>query len=164
MLANPLRQYARTQVTFKPTHGLRKHPLYKTWAEMRYRCSNPKKDNYKHYGGRGIKVCERWHKFENFVADMGDRPTGTTLERKERNGDYEPNNCKWATKAEQMNNRSNNRIVTVDGKAMTMTQASRIWKVGVATIWARLVLHGWSDEKAVKTPARTHCANTMGIR
>jgi len=75
---------------------------------MQQRCSNPKKDGYKYYGARGITVCARWkgrHGFENFLADVGRRPKGTTLDRKKVNGNYEPDNCKWATPTEQANNR-----------------------------------------------------------
>lgn len=72
---------------------------------MKKRCNNPKNHNYPYYGGRGIRVCERWNDFENFLADMGVRPEGTTLDRKNSNGNYEPDNCRWATKVEQRNNR-----------------------------------------------------------
>jgi len=72
---------------------------------MLTRCHCPTVNKFKHYGGRGIKVCERWRTFQNFLADMGDRPPGTTLDRINGDGDYEPGNCRWATHEEQMENR-----------------------------------------------------------
>jgi hypothetical protein len=71
---------------------------------MIQRCTNPKRDSYKHYGGKGVKVCDRWRQFENFLADMGSRPAGMTLERKDVNGDYEPSNCVWADAVTQARN------------------------------------------------------------
>lgn len=86
-------------------HGQFGTAVHRTWTAMIARCTNPRRDNYKHYGGRGIKVCERWMKFENFYADMGDRPEGKTIDRKDVNGDYCPENCKWSTQSQQNMNR-----------------------------------------------------------
>jgi hypothetical protein len=69
------------------------------------RCTNPNVDNFERYGGRGIKICKRWHRFENFLADMGHRPAGKTLDRINSNGNYKPSNCRWATPLEQRHNR-----------------------------------------------------------
>lgn len=107
------------------THGLHHSPEYAVWAAMLQRCNNPKSKSYKDYGGRGIKVCERWQSFENFYADMGPRPDGRSIDRINNDGSYEPENCRWATRVEQQNNRSANIVVTYGGQEMTIAQVSR---------------------------------------
>lgn len=80
-------------------------PTYISWTRMLSRCHDPNLDNYKHYGGRGITVCERWLSFENFLADMGERPANRSIDRINNDGNYEPGNCRWATSAEQHSNK-----------------------------------------------------------
>src|SRR6185503_12962828 len=96
---------ARTRL--RHGHSLRgaTSPTYYTWRAMLARCRNPGRGDYALYGGRGIKVCDRWHDFASFLADMGERPDGLTLDRIDTNGDYEPSNCRWATSHEQGLNR-----------------------------------------------------------
>lgn len=91
------------------THGLKKTPEYRTWCAMKERCSRPKNISYKNYGAKGIKVCERWRtSFENFIADMGNKPSPKhTIDRIDPSGDYEPDNCRWATYKEQFDNTDN---------------------------------------------------------
>ncbi len=133
-------------------------PTYRTWIMMHGRCRNKNdKDHYPDYGGRGIKVCERWSGedgFANFLADMGERPEGKTLDRfPNGNGDYEPGNCRWATRKEQQRNRRNNTILTCDGVSKCLAQWADDTGVSAVTITWRLQ-NGWPIEKALGTPAR----------
>lgn len=93
-------------------------PTYRSWMSMRNRCLNKKTALYQRYGARGIEVCPRWESFVNFLADMGERPCGTSLDRyPDRNGHYEPNNCRWATHSQQCRNRSTSRpVMRSDGR------------------------------------------------
>ena len=110
-----LQREARTQNT--RTHGASNTSEYEAWAGMRGRCCNPKDKRFVYYGGRGVTVCERWKSFECFLEDMGKKPSsGHTLDRKNVNGNYCPENCRWATWLEQQNNRGNNMIVEYNGR------------------------------------------------
>jgi hypothetical protein len=111
--------------------------------------------NFKNYGGRGIRICDRWHEFVNFLADMGPRPPGTTLDRIDTNGHYEAANCRWATTHEQRNNCRNTRYLTHDGVTRTAAQWTRFLKWPTHIIDDRLAA-GWSVERTLATPIKTH--------
>jgi hypothetical protein len=118
---------AKTRRTIAATkHGGVTSREYMSWFAMKSRCNCPGNKRYSRYGGRGISVCERWlNSFENFYADMGPMPTPEhTLERIDLNSGYAPENCRWATRIEQANNRSNNTRIEIDGRIQTLTQWS----------------------------------------
>ncbi len=92
-----------------------KSPTYRSWSDMRDRCRNPKHRAFHNYGGRGITVCHRWDLFENFLADMGEQPAGMTIERKDSNGNYDPENCKWIPLCEQSKNLRTSKRWTING-------------------------------------------------
>jgi hypothetical protein len=137
------------------THGLTDTPEWRSWSAMLSRCYNPAATGYERYGGRGIGVCVQWrHSFENFFSDMGKRPTlNHTLDRIEQNGNYTPDNCRWATKEEQGGNRRDNTLIEIDGKSMTVPAAIRAYgsPVGVSSIKKRLA-KGWNHKDALTKP------------
>ena len=104
------KKFGVLSATHGATRGGKWTPEYMTWYAMMQRVTNPRHEHYKYYGGRGIRICRRWRKFENFLADMGTRPRGKTIDRKKVNGDYKPSNCRWATQAEQVANRRPRKI------------------------------------------------------
>lgn len=128
---------------------IREMPLYGVWATMKSRCYNPNFPKYKRYGARGIKVCDRWKdSFVAFLEDMGQPPRGCTLERKDNDGDYCPENCRWATPKEQGRNQSTNRIGYVNGQEMCVAEASDRFGVKYRTIISRMN-RGLTMEQAV---------------
>lgn len=136
-------------------HGYSYHPLYHIWVGMRQRCRDAKLRNFDNYGGRGIKVCERWESCQNFFDDM--LPTwkpGLTLDRIDTNGDYEPGNCRWATMKEQQRNKRNNRIV----QGTTVTELAERCGIDRGTIYARL-RSGWAEDE-LDLPINSKRSNT----
>ena len=145
------------------THRMSRTPEYYSWRAMKIRCFNPNYPRYSDWGGRGITVCDRWkNSFENFLADMGTKPSPKhSLDRIDNNADYSPKNCRWATKAEQQNNQRSNRLITIGNETYTIAQWTKKMNIGEQVIFMRLKA-GWSDYDAVMTPVRPYKIITIG--
>jgi hypothetical protein len=131
-------------------HGLRSHPLYSTWRNMLRRCESARDKAFPNYGGRGVKVCPRWHVLANFIADM--HPTyrkGLTIERIDVNGDYELFNCTWIPRPEQARNRTDSLYMDTPQGRMLIVDASRIYKIKFTTLRWRIVTKRMSSEQAL---------------
>lgn len=127
-------------------------PEWHAWRNMLQRCSNPNAQAYHNYGARGLTVCKRWEKFENFLADMGPRPEGHTLERVNNEKGYKPSNCVWATPEQQNRNTRTSRWLTANGERMLLVDWARRLGTKPTTIWLRLDRYGWSEQDACTTP------------
>jgi len=124
---------------------------YYVWTSMKQRCNNSKCKAYKYYGGRGIRVCERWDKsFADFLSDMGKRPIGMSIERINNDGNYEPNNCRWATQVEQANNTRKNILFSYKGKMVSLSELAAISGISRHKIYSRIHISKWSVEKAIE--------------
>lgn len=122
---------------------------YKSWCCMKDRCFNPKHDNYKYYGAMGITICQEWMDFQKFLADMGRAPSPShSLDRIDPNGNYEPSNCRWATRVEQGRNKRRHHWMTLNGRTMLSVDWAREVGIAIGTIYARL-RSGWTDEQAL---------------
>lgn len=122
---------------------------------MKARCYSPNDKSFHNYGGRGIRVCDRWKdSFENFYADMGDPPKGHTLERINNEGHYEPKNCRWASLKEQANNKRNNQMLSYNGKTQSLALWADEMHLHGVTLQTRINRLGWPVEKALTTPVR----------
>lgn len=133
-------------------HGLEKTPEYWVYRKMLARCYNKKQHGYNRYGGRGIKVCDRWlSSVTYFIEDMGKRPSSKhELDRIDNNGNYEPSNCRWATKIQQMNNTSYNKHLTYNGERLTLAEWARKLNVSYTVLQSR-IKRGWSTKRALTT-------------
>lgn len=136
--------------------GNKATPTYSSWSAMRQRCANPNDPSYEHYGARGIKCCERWDSFENFLADMGERPDLThSLDRVDVDGDYTPTNCRWASVKQQARNTRRTVRLTLNG--ITKAQADWSDDLGLPShLIACRLRQGWSVERALSTPKRIY--------
>jgi hypothetical protein len=128
-------------------------PEYYSWASMSTRCSNPKHSSYARYGGRGIQVCERWRTFALFLEDMGPRGEGESLDRIDNDKGYTRENCRWASREVQANNRSSNSIHEYRGERHTLAELARKYGVAYNTLHSRLRL-GWTLEAALEAKPR----------
>ena len=131
------------------THGMEGTATYNVWAGLIQRCTNKRCREYPRYGGRGIRVCARWREsFEAFLSDMGEKPSGKSIDRIDNNGDYEPGNCRWATNSEQMRNRSTTEMLTYQGETLPLPEWAQ--RLGIKRKrLERRIRDGWSVEEAL---------------
>jgi hypothetical protein len=142
-------------ITRETTHGMSRTKEYRTWSHMKERCQNDRCKNYKDYGGRGITVCDEWsNSFEQFYKDMGSRPKKKSIDRIDVNGNYEPDNCRWATMKTQQNNRTNNHMLTCFGKTQNLMRWSEEVNIKYKILHCRINKHKWSIERALTTKVR----------
>lgn len=129
------------------THLMSKTREYRIWGSMVKRCTNPKTKCFPYYGGRGITICDRWRRFENFFEDMGKCPEGYSLDRIDTNGNYEPSNCRWVSLKTQSRNRRNNHLVTFNGETHCLSEWAEKLGMPYDALKNRL-RRGWSIERA----------------
>lgn len=149
----PQKNDAANSSSYKHGHSSWKmppSPTYNSWRGMLGRCRNPGHASYPNYGGRGIQICSRWLEFKNFLEDMGSRPEGTTLDRIDVDGNYCPENCRWATNAEQARNRNANRILTYNGKSQCLSDWASELGIHPSSLSERLD-SGWTLEQALSS-------------
>jgi hypothetical protein len=146
-------------------HGHSFSPTYRSWRMMVSRCKYPTHNSYKNYGGRGIVVCVRWQSFENFLADMGERPSiHHQIDRIDTDGHYEPGNCRWATVREQHRNMKRNRLITIGGRTLCATDWAQANGIKPATVLSRIGL-GWDPALAVtERPRNGRALYRKGVR
>lgn len=147
------RIYATGEEHHQYRHGMHNTPEYICWRNMKQRCYDRNSTYYKDYGGRGVKVCDRWHDFVNFFADMGSLPSPKhTLDRfPDNDGNYEPGNCRWATRSEQALNRRNARIIEIDGVSLNLWEWADLYGMNPKRVHYRINTLGWDAEKALTT-------------
>lgn len=134
------------------THGMSNSRIYNVWRTMIYRCELATHISYKNYGARGISVCKRWHKFENFLEDMGIPLGKLDIDRIDNNGNYEKNNCKWSSRKENSNNKRNSTKISWNGIDYSIGELSHIFNLNEKCLRKRLRM-GWQLDKALKTPS-----------
>jgi len=138
-------------------HLLCKTATYTSWANLIQRCTNINSSHYKDYGGRGITICEKWLTFTGFYEDMGDRPEGMSLDRKDNDGNYNKENCKWSTQKEQCNNKRSNHMMVYRGKTQTLGQWADELGMEYSTLNSRVNRSKWSIGKALSQALLVEC-------
>lgn len=146
---------------FQKVHGLRKHPLYTTWQNIKNRCYNPNGQDYKDYGARGIPVCDEWKQnFEKFYlwAISNGWEKGLSIERKDYNLGYSPENCTWIPMSEQSKNRRTVKLITYSGETHNIAEWSRITNMPRKTLYARLKSKNFTVQEAFELPINKNLA------
>lgn len=150
-------------ISLNGDHMKSSSPEFTVWDNMIQRCNNPKYRFYKDYGGRGIKVCERWQVFKNFYEDMGDRPSPKhELDRYPNNdGDYEVGNCRWATKKQNCRNRRSNVLIEYNGETKTLIEWTEKLGLNYNKTWQRIKVLNWDIKRALETPIDVKYARSI---
>ncbi len=138
------------------THGRSYDPIYYTWQSMVSRCTVKNSISYKNYGGRGVTVCKRWMKFENFLEDIGERPEGKSLDRIDNNKGYSKENCRWATAKEQARNKRNTNFFQYEGEFMSLPDIADIIGMKISTLRDRLIEKNMDIETATRKPLKRY--------
>lgn len=147
--------HAETVKTARLTHGAARSPLYRVWSTMKSRCETPTDQRYPWYGARGIAVCTRWReRFTAFAHDMGVRPPGMKLERRDNDGDYTPENCYWATSTQQMRNTRRTWRLVHNGVARTLGEWAEVTGLPETLLYYRIKTAGWPPSKALTKPSQ----------
>lgn len=141
--------YGRSRLIPNVSHRMSRTRVYRLWCDMHTRASNPRFKQFSDYGGRGISVSERWHTFESFFEDMGQPPTvNHSIERRDNNLGYSPENCYWATKKQQARNTRANRRITINGETRCIAEWAEQYRISARLVYERLN-RGWTPEQAV---------------
>ena len=140
----------------KAIHNMENTPTYITWKNMKSRCQYEKDKDYPRYGGRGIKICEEWKNFSNFLRDMGIKPEKAQIDRIDNNGNYELSNCRWVSNQENSNNRSSNVYIEYSGKTQTIAQWARELNIGPKTLRHRLFVAHWPIDLALNKEVKKY--------
>ena len=146
------REKARKSGDRTRTHGMSSTSTYSIWDSMLPRCNNAPRKDFFRYGGKGVTVCDRWNSFENFLADMGHRPDGCSIDRINNNLGYSPENCRWATVKQQNRNQVTNRLISWNGQTKCLADWAEHLNINTNTLYARLTKYQWSVERAFTAP------------